>query len=78
MLFVALLVISYISVLYISVYQYWGCCAALLTIPLSINNINSFKIGKLQDLCVDVAKMFLPFGILMVLGIQFTSRGFIL
>lgn len=76
--FDVLLTSAYTSVLYIALYEYWGCIAALLTIPSAFDLKNKFN-DKTSMLLLpeEVAKMHLPFGLLMFLGIQFTSQGFI-
>ena len=54
-----------------------GRRAAFLTIPLAQDLNHKFKTGKLLELPEDTAKMHLPFGVLMLLGIVFTSHGLV-
>jgi 1,4-dihydroxy-2-naphthoate octaprenyltransferase len=66
---------AYSSILYIGVTRNWGCLASLFTLPLAKDVCDKFSPGKMRDLPEEVAKMHLPFGLLMFLGILFTSQG---
>eukprot|EP01031_Cornospumella_fuschlensis_P040570 gene40570-49460_t len=75
--FVFLIVGAYLSVLGIAAYLHYGCLLSLLTLPLGIDLIKKFKDQQLKDLSEEVAKMHLPFGVLMFVGILATSKGFL-
>ena len=68
---------AYTSILIISFYYHYGCMAAFLTIPLAQDLNFKFKTGKMLELPEDTAKMHLPFGVLMLLGITLSPYGFI-
>ena len=73
-----LLLSAYVSILYISYFEYWGCIGAFLTIPLALDLHQQFDKSKSMLLLPEeVAKMHLPFGVLMFIGIQFTNKGFV-
>jgi len=74
-LFAALLFGAYASVAAIGWYHHWGVFASLLTLPLSLKLLENYKNDKMELLPNETAQMHLPFGILMVLGIVFTSQG---
>lgn len=73
--YIALLAFSYIALLIIALLKNWGCVSALLTIPLAMALNKNYVNGKLTDLPEETAKLHLPFGILMLLGILFTKQG---
>jgi len=75
--YIMLLLGAYGSVLVITFYHHYGCIAAFLTIPLAQELNNKFKTGKMLELPEDTAKMHLPFGVLMLLGIVFSSHGLV-
>jgi len=66
---------SYASVLFISYLYHWGCAAALLTLPLSFDLLKRYTDRKMADLPEETAKMHLPFGILLWLGVLFSEKG---
>jgi hypothetical protein len=51
--------------------------AAFLTIPLAQDLNFKFKTGKMLELPEDTAKMHLPFGALILLGITLSPYGLI-
>jgi 1,4-dihydroxy-2-naphthoate octaprenyltransferase len=73
--YVLLIVGAYASVVWISLFQHWGCAASFLTLPLAMALLNDFKGEKMLNLAEDTAKAHLPFGVLMVLGIILTPNG---
>lgn len=66
---------SYISVLLISYYSNYATLLAFVTLPLGLSLIQKFKERKLIELPEDTAKMHLPFGIMMLIGILITDTG---
>lgn len=70
-----LLVASYASIVYIGIFLHWGCLASLLTVPLALGLVSDYRAGKMMKLPEETAKMHLPFGILMLVGIMFTKTG---
>jgi 1,4-dihydroxy-2-naphthoate octaprenyltransferase len=66
---------AYAGVVYVSCYYHVGCMAALLTVPLAIGLMKDFQKKDMQELPDKTAQTHLPFGILMTLGILFTSKG---
>lgn len=66
---------AYVSALYVSLYFHIGCLATFLTIPLAMGCCSKFKAKELTELPEETAKMHLPFGIMMLLGIVTTSSG---
>lgn len=77
MFFIFLYASSYLSLLYISATSHWGCLLTLLTVPSAMTLIKHFKEMKLQSLCIEVAQMFMLFGILFMIGIRATNTGFL-
>ncbi len=73
--YAALFVLSYTSVLIISYYYHAGCLLSLLTIPLAIDLVKKFKAQNMLNLTEETAKMHLPFGIGLLIGILSTSQG---
>lgn len=73
--FVLLLLGSYGGVLWIALWQHAGCLLSFLTLPLAYGLVKKFKEKNMSDLTEDTAKMHLPFGILMFVGILCTSKG---
>lgn len=73
--FVALLVGSYLSALVVAYLHHWGCLAVLATIPLTTDLLKRYAENKMADLPENTAKLHLPFGILMWLGIMWTDAG---
>jgi len=75
--YVALVVGSYLAVVYIALFLHYGVLLCLLTLPLAIDLVNKFSQKKMLDLAEDTAKMHLPFGLLMFIGIMISSQGLI-
>lgn len=78
LLYTALIIGSYLSIIYIAMFYRWGCVATLLTVPLSVKMCQDCQGGKLVGLPEETAKMHLPFGAMMLLGILSTSSGFLI
>eukprot|EP00658_Telonema_sp_P-2_P032625 TRINITY_DN24109_c0_g1_i1.p1 TRINITY_DN24109_c0_g1~~TRINITY_DN24109_c0_g1_i1.p1 ORF type:complete len:303 (-),score=90.41 TRINITY_DN24109_c0_g1_i1:503-1411(-) len=76
-IFVLLVLGSYASVVYMALWEHWGCGAALLTAPLAIGLCRKFDnvSAHMKKLPEEVAKLHLPFGVLLFLGIRFTRTG---
>lgn len=74
--YIFLILGSYISAFAISVFLNWGCIFTFLTIPLALNLVKRFKEKDIADLDGETAKMHLPFGLILFLGVQFTHKGF--
>jgi 1,4-dihydroxy-2-naphthoate octaprenyltransferase len=75
-LFIAFIIGSYISIIFISAYYHYGCMLTFLTIPLAIDLIKKFNDKKMTNLPEEAAKMHLPFGLLLVIGILVSPTGF--
>jgi len=75
--YIGLLAFSYVSIAYISLYLHWGCIASALTIPLAFALNKNYMAGKMIELPEETAKLHLPFGVFMLLGILFTDSGFL-
>lgn len=74
-IYIALFVGAYAAIIYIALFQHSGCLAVALTVPLAIGLIKKFKEKDLKELPEETAKMHLPFGILLLIGILATSQG---
>lgn len=74
-LYVALLVGAFTSAAYISFIHHFGCALTLLTIPLAMDLEKRFREKNLTGIDGETAKMHLPFGLMLFIGIQFTNQG---
>uniref|UniRef100_A0A7S0SXL2 1,4-dihydroxy-2-naphthoate octaprenyltransferase n=1 Tax=Chromulina nebulosa TaxID=96789 RepID=A0A7S0SXL2_9STRA len=77
LIFLALLIGSYLSIIIIGLIYHWGCLAALFTIPLALSLDKHYREGKMVDLPAETAQLHLPFGIILALGIALTESGLI-
>lgn len=68
---------AYAAAFIFSIVFHWGCILSLLTIPLGADLVKKFEKNDLKNIPEDVAKAHLPFGMLLFLGVQFTSNGFL-
>jgi 1,4-dihydroxy-2-naphthoate octaprenyltransferase len=73
--YAALFAGSFLSVLVISYQFHWGAVAAFLTVPLALDLLKHYRENKMQELPEETAKMHLPFGVLLWLGIRLTEEG---
>jgi len=75
--FFLLLIGVYASAAYIAATDRWGCISVFLTLPMAIDLSSKFRddVKVMLELPEGCAKMHLPFGILMFLGIKFTDSG---
>ena len=74
--YAALFVGSYVSVVGIAYWYHWGALASLLTIPLALDLLKRYRDKNMTELPEETAKMHLPFGVLLWLGIRYSSSGF--
>jgi len=75
--FIALVALSYLSVVYIALTGHWGCAFTLVTIPLALGIDGKYRKGQVAELPQETAQLHLPFGLLLFLGILFTDTGFL-
>jgi 1,4-dihydroxy-2-naphthoate octaprenyltransferase len=68
---------AYAGILYIALFYHWGCLASLITVPLAFQLCVDYSNNKMLELPDGTAKMHLPCGILLFLGIIFTSNGLV-
>ncbi|KAJ1423930.1 UbiA prenyltransferase family-domain-containing protein [Ochromonadaceae sp. CCMP2298] len=73
----ALIIGTYLSTIAISAQYHFGCLLALLTLPLGTGLMSKFYKKEMMGLEEETAKLHLPFGILMIIGILSTSKGFL-
>ncbi len=73
--FLSLLISSYITVIVITLLYHWGCIATLVSAPITMQLVNQYQSGKLDNIDEETAKAHLPFGVTMFLGVFFTNSG---
>lgn len=66
---------AYISTFLIAAFYHYGCLLPLLTLPLGLDILKKFHAKQMSTLTEDTAKMHLPFGIALLIGIITTSKG---
>jgi 1,4-dihydroxy-2-naphthoate octaprenyltransferase len=66
---------AYMSAAYIALHYHIGCLATFLTAPLAIDVMTKFKAKAMTILPEETAKLHLPFGVLLLIGILTTSKG---
>lgn len=72
-----LIIGAYISTIMISAFYHYGCLLTLISLPLGIDLLKQFSANNMKNLDAETAKFHLPFGLMMWLGILFTSQGFL-
>lgn len=77
-LYFGLLLGAYVSTGYISLYYHRYCLVTVITVPIAINLIKSFKNKQLECLPQMTSKLYLPFGFLMWIGIVLSNNKGIL
>ena len=73
--YAALFAGSYLSVLAIAYLYHWGALASMLTIPIALDLLKRYRDKKMTELPEETAKLHLPFGVLLWLGIRYTATG---
>jgi len=76
-IYISLLMGAYLSSVYISARYHSGCLLSFITLPMAIDAIKKFNSNNLINLDQETAKMHLPFGLLMVVGVLITPSGFL-
>jgi len=66
---------SYLSVIVISYMYHWGAILAIITAPISLDLLKRYRESKMQDLPEETAKLHLPFGVLLWIGIMLTGES---
>lgn len=66
---------AFASNAFIAMFYNWGCIFTFITLPLVLGLCKDFKAGRMADLVEETAKVHLPYGVLMILGILFTNKG---
>ena len=75
--YISLFIGAYASAIYISLFLNWGCIGTLLTVPLALELVKRFREKNMVGIDGETAKMHLPFGVLIFIGVQFTQQGFL-
>lgn len=70
-----LIVGAYLSAAYIALFYHVGCAATFLTVPLALDVVAKFEAKTMTTLPEETAKLHLPFGVLLVIGILTTTQG---
>lgn len=77
-LFYKMLIIgAYASVVVISAFYHFGCLLTLATLPLGLDLVKRIGSADVQTMDEDTAKVHLPFGLTLLIGILSTSSGFL-
>ena len=77
LIYISLIVGAYLTSVYISARFHSGCLLSFITLPMAIDAIKKFNSNNLINLDQETAKMHLPFGLLMILGVLITPSGFL-
>mmetsp|Transcript_27704 Transcript_27704/g.46572 ORF Transcript_27704/g.46572 Transcript_27704/m.46572 type:complete len:297 (-) Transcript_27704:89-979(-) len=76
-MYTGLVIGAYLSTMVIAAKFHWGCLITLLTLPLGIDLLRKFAKNEMAHLEEETAKMHLPFGITLFMGIVLTNSGFL-
>eukprot|EP01036_Dinobryon_divergens_P029296 gene29296-38369_t len=76
-IYIALIIGAYLTSIFISICFHWGCMLSFITLPLAVNAVKQFHSNNLSQLDQETAKMHLPFGLLLVIGVLITPSGLI-
>lgn len=77
LIYIALVFGAYAFSIFIALRYHWGCFLSFITLPLAVSAVKKFQANDLLQLDQDTAKLHLPFGLLMVLGVVISPTGFL-
>ena len=75
LLYMSLIAGAYHFAVLISLFYHWGCLLTLLTIPIALSRIETFRRRQLDCMPQMTSRLFLPFGLSLFAGIMISKTG---